>query len=203
VLEVIHEQNQGPELSEAFTALGNTAGATPFTKLVLESIKFDVTGFFSSRRCSALCKLELVSCDGITEQAMQALATNVRDSLVSLVISWMPIVPIVPLLAECHRLERLTLHWCNTAGMQTIGQTCKAPLRFFKFIGFRATDGDTVRAIMPALSGVMFLRVECSVEVLLQYIIPQCPCLQMLRVCSPDMAEQLHSKIPKHITVIL
>jgi hypothetical protein len=197
------EQDQGPELAEAFTTLGNTTGATPFTKLVLKSTKFDVTGFFSSRRCSALRALVLDNCNRITEQAMQALATNVRDSLESLMLLWIGAVPIVPLLVECHRLERLTLYGCNTETMQTIGQTCKAPLRFVKFIGFEAADDDAVRAIVPAITGVMFLRVRCSIEAILQHIIPQCPCLQMLRVYSSNIARQLRPKIPKHITVIL
>jgi hypothetical protein len=196
------DEDQGPELSEALTTLGNTAGVTPFTRLVLESIKFDVTGFFSSHRCSALRELVLDDCNRITRQAMQALATNVRDSLESLLLLWVPVVPIVPLLVECCRLEHLTLHKCGTEAMEIIGQMCKAPLRLFKFTG-NMTDDDAVRAIMPALVGVMFLGIECSTEAILQHIIPQCPCLQMIRVCSPDIAKQLRSVIPKHITVIL
>jgi hypothetical protein len=198
------EQDQGPELSEAFTTLGNTPGATPFTKLVLESVKFDVTEFFSSRRCSALRALVLDGCNEITEQAMQALATNVRDSLESLMISWVPTLLIVPLLAGCRRLESLSLNTfdIDARNMQIVSQTCKAPLRFVKFIGFKATDDDAMRAVMPALSGVMFLRVECSVKAVLQHIIPQCPCLQMLRV-RPEFVAELRPMVPKHITVIL
>jgi hypothetical protein len=196
-----HDQDQGPELAEAFTALGNAEGATPFTRLILGSIAFDVTGLFSSRRCSALRELELFRCDGITEQSMQALATNVRDSLVSLMVSMMSIAPIVPLLAGCRRLERLILHSCNTADMQVIGETCKAPLRSAELFSDVTID-DYVCAIVPALSGIVFLHIDCSVEAVLQHIIPRCPYLQVLRVRSSDIVKQLRSVIPKHITVI-
>jgi hypothetical protein len=203
VLEVSnHDAEQGPELAEAFTTLGNTEGATPLTRLKLRFITFDATGFFSSRRCSALRDLELFCCDKLTDQAMQALATNVCDSLVALVCISSSVAPIVPLLAGCRRIERLTLYRCiNNAGIRTIGKTCKAPLRFVKITGRTTDNGDAVRAIMPALAGVVFLHVGCSAEAVLQHIIPQCPCLQVLRVCSPDIAKQLRSVIPKHITV--
>jgi hypothetical protein len=86
VLEVGHDPEQGPELAEVFTALGNAEGATPLTRLMLWFAKFDATGLFSSRRCSALRELKLIRCSTFTEQAMRALATNVRDSLESLMI---------------------------------------------------------------------------------------------------------------------
>jgi hypothetical protein len=203
VLEVYshsHDQGQGPELSEAFTALGNAEGATPFTRLMLRHAKFDATGFFSSHRCSALRALELDGCTRLTKQVMHALAINARDTLESLVFSWVRVVPIVPLLAECRRLERLVLHCCNTEDMQTIGQTCKAPLRFVEILS-RRIFGGAVCAFMPALAGVVFLRIGCSAEAILQYIIPQCPCLQVLCVRSPSTAKKLRAEIPKHITI--
>jgi hypothetical protein len=131
---------------------------------------------------------------------MQALATNARDSLEALMVSGMRVALIGPLLAECHCLKHLTLYRCNTAAMQIIGQTCKAPLKFVKIAG-GMTD-DAVRAIVPALSSVVFLRIKCSDETVLQHIIPQCPCLQLLRIRSPDIIKRLRSEIPKHITVI-
>jgi hypothetical protein len=200
-----HKREQGPELAEAFTALGNADGATSFTRLVLRYVMFDVTGLFSSRRCSALRELKLVCCNGLTEQAMQALATNVRDSLTMLMFSVMLAEPIIPLLAECHRLECLILRDCIIEDMLIISQICKAPLRFVKIIGQfrdngRITNGE-VRAIVPALAGVVFLRIECPAKVVLRHIIPRCPCLQMLRVSS-SYAKRLRSVVPKHITII-
>jgi hypothetical protein len=194
---------QGPEFSEAFTALGNAEMARPFTRLVLERIKFSATGLFSSRRCSALRELELDGRSTFTKQAMHALATNVRDSLAVLVISWVPVAMVLPLLAECHRLECLTLDCCSTVDMQVIGETCKAPLRYFKIVNNEMIDDDAVCAVAPALAGVVFLRIDCSAEAVLQHIIPRCPYLQMIRVHSTDVAKQLRSEVPKHITVWL
>jgi hypothetical protein len=59
-----------------------------------------------------------------------------------------------------------------------------------------------VRAVVPALTGVMFLEIDCSAEAVLQHIIPQCSCLQILRVRSTGIVRQLRSVIPKHIAVI-
>jgi hypothetical protein len=203
VLEVSHDlwQDQGPELSEAFTTLGNTEGAIPLTRLVLRYTKFDVTGLFSSPRCSALRELKLISGNGLTDQAMQALATNVRDSLMSLMLSWTSAAPVVPLLVECRRLECLILYRCNTEGMRIIGQTCKAPLKSVKITGIRMIDA-AVRAVVPVLAGVVYLDIDCPAKAILQHIIPRCPYLRVLRVRSPDIARQLRSEIPKHITVI-
>jgi hypothetical protein len=169
---------------------------------MLESAKFDATGLFSSRRCNALCELELNQCDGLTNQAMQALAINVHDSLESLTVLWMSAMLIVPLLVECRRLERLTLHCCSTANMRIIGQMCKAPLRFVKISDIRMIDDDAVRALVPVLAGVLLLDIMCSARAILQHIIPRCPCLQMLRVLSAGIVKQLRSVIPKHTTVI-
>jgi hypothetical protein len=154
VLEVRYdrEQEQEPELAEAFTALDNADGATPFTRLMLWYAWFDATGLFSSHQCSALCEFELNQCDGFAKQAMQALAINARDSLESLTVLWMPVMLIVPL-AGCRRLERLALYGCNSDDMQIISQICKAPLRFVMLTG--RIDGDDVRAIVPALAGVV------------------------------------------------
>jgi hypothetical protein len=199
VLEVRHCHEQ--ELSEAFTALGNAEGATPFTRLALKFTKFDATGLFSSRRCGALRELELLDCNGITEHVIQTLATNVRDSLVVLVVAWISVAPIVPLFAGCRRLERLTLHCgCDAKDMRVIGHACKAPLRFVEIVD-GITDG-TVRAVVPALTGAMFLDIECSAKAVLQHIIPRCPRLQVLRVRSTDVVRQLRPEVPKHITVV-
>jgi hypothetical protein len=163
VLEMMsygHDQEQGSELAEAFTALDSTEGATLFARLVLMRIKFDVTRLLSTRRCSALRELELFECDGITEQAMQALAINVRDSLVVLMVSLMPVALIDPLLAKCCRLDHLALHGCNTAGMQSIGETCKAPLRFVE-VSDRMSAG-AIRGIASVLAGVVVLDTGCQ-----------------------------------------
>jgi hypothetical protein len=201
VLEVnyISDWKRGSEFSEAFTALGNADGATPFTRLVLRFAKFDVMGFFSSRRCSALRKLELVRCIEFTEQAMRTLAINVRDSLV--VLSSSSAVLISPLLAECRCLERLILRsgGLDVETVWIIGQTCKAPLRWVE-INSKMSD-DNIRAVVPALAGVVFLDIDCSTKAVLQHIIPRCPCLQVLRAHSFDV-KTLRSGVPKHITVL-
>jgi hypothetical protein len=201
-LRVLHvvtnrDQDQGPEFSEAFTVLGNADGATPFTKLVLESADFDATGLFSSRRCNALRRLELFYCDGLTKQAMQALATNVRDSLEVLVSSSTALV--VPLLAECCRLEYLVLQDYNVGidSMRAINKTCKAPLRFVDFARFIKMSDAAVGAVSPALAGVVSLSIDCSVVAVLRHIVPRCPHLQTLQVNSLYDAEQLRAKIPK------
>jgi hypothetical protein len=87
--------------------------------------------------------------------------------------------------------------------MQIVGEASKAPLRLVKITDniIKTTD-EEVRAIVPALAGIVFLDIECSAKTVLQHIIPRCPCLRMLYVHSSSIAKQLRPEVPKHITVI-
>jgi hypothetical protein len=194
VLEVVCRSDDSG-LSKAFSELGESDG-TPFKRIALRNARMELGGFFSTRRCHQLREISFMDCS-MSEGSIEALAENVRDSLVSLEFIGGDDEFIVPLLARCSRIDRLLIHSDSTRLMKRIGEESKSPLGFLKI--WSLTDKG-IRGIAPALNRVVHLQIDsgfATTECML-WMVSKCPQLRQLTVQS-GLIETLRDKLPSNI----
>ena len=84
-IEVMELLVENEEETEVMGEMGETEGVVPFKRIRLINVRFNLTRFFSSHRCSALREIYLRDCE-IPEESMKALAMNSCETLESIVI---------------------------------------------------------------------------------------------------------------------
>jgi hypothetical protein len=171
--------------SESFDKLGRSDGI-PLKRIALTFVKFDLGGFFSSRRCRGLREVSFSDCT-IRGEDIAALADNARDSLVSLEVSRGNEWSIVPLLAGRSRVNRLVMENCTKSQTGEIGKMSEAPLEVVA-IGNQwslFTDG-MIAKIAPALANVIDLTIygDGHSDGAIVELVSKCRRLRRLATCT-------------------
>ena len=142
---------------------------------------YNVTRFFSSKRCSELQEIQLYHCE-IPEETMKALAMKACSTLERITVYGGKATQINSMLGMCEHVKVVSFEQ-NAMGVLNESRTIKI-------------------AVIAGMKGVIDLTIKCSDETILKIIIQSCLDLIRLHLGDLDQIKRIQHLIPSHIQLI-